>query len=296
MVSRRSRPLLELQVLETFVSIVEAGKFSTAAKIVQLSPSAVSMQIKKLELAVGGPIFRRDARDVSLTPKGEVLFSYSRRILELNSRAFARCISPDLTGHVRIGAPDDVATHILPKALNLLLTILPNVAVDIICNKDTRWRKDASTLALDIEINNHRTDAKTNSGTVLFCEKLVWAGAKSGIAHLRDPLPISVTEGACIWSERAIDRLNDAGRAFRVAFLKHHPMSAWGALSADLAIAPLPRFSVGSELKILGKGDGLPMLGDYYVSLQVRPEPPPAVSAVRDHLESSLLGMRLTVC
>ena len=57
-------PLLELDVLRTFVAIAETGSFTTAASAVFRTPSAVSMQIKKLEEAIGQSVLTRDARSV----------------------------------------------------------------------------------------------------------------------------------------------------------------------------------------------------------------------------------------
>ena len=64
---RQTLPLLELDILRTFVAIAETGNFTTAAETVHRTPSAVSMQIKKLEELLGCSLFRRDARSVVLT-------------------------------------------------------------------------------------------------------------------------------------------------------------------------------------------------------------------------------------
>ena len=66
-------PLLEMDVLRTFVAIAETGSFTLAASAVFRTPSAVSMQIKKLEEMLGVQVFSRDARSVSLTQDGEML-------------------------------------------------------------------------------------------------------------------------------------------------------------------------------------------------------------------------------
>lgn len=70
MMMRHALPLLEMDVLKTFVAIAETGNFTTAAETVYRTPSAVSMQIKKLEEMLGCTLFLRDARSVTLTPKG----------------------------------------------------------------------------------------------------------------------------------------------------------------------------------------------------------------------------------
>src|SRR5690606_36877221 len=100
-------PLLELDVLRTFVAIAETGSFTTAAGAVFRTPSAVSLQIKKLEETLGRSLFSRDARSVSLTADGEVLIGYARRLLAINHEAVSKFVVPDIRGVVRLGSPDD---------------------------------------------------------------------------------------------------------------------------------------------------------------------------------------------
>ena len=51
-----TQPLLELDLLKTLIAIADTGNFSTAAELVLRTPSAVSMQVKKIEEIVGVPI------------------------------------------------------------------------------------------------------------------------------------------------------------------------------------------------------------------------------------------------
>ena len=80
-------PLLDLDVLRTFVAIAETGSFTSAANAVFRTPSAVSMQIKKLEETLRCSVFTRDARSVALTTDGEMLMGYARRMLAINREA-----------------------------------------------------------------------------------------------------------------------------------------------------------------------------------------------------------------
>ncbi|HBZ98693.1 MAG TPA: LysR family transcriptional regulator, partial [Pseudomonas sp.] len=98
-------PLLESDVLRTFVAIAESGSFTRAAGQIYRSTSAVSMQIKRLEDTLGRPLFVREARQVRLTPAGETLLGYARRLLKLNEEAIAHFLQPALQGRVRFGTP-----------------------------------------------------------------------------------------------------------------------------------------------------------------------------------------------
>ncbi len=113
-------PLLDLDVLRTFVAIAETGSFTTAANAVFRTPSAVSMQIKKLEDILGRSVFARDARSVSLTTDGEMLLGYARRLLSINREVVSKFIIPEIVGAVRLGSPDDYGERVLPQELRTL--------------------------------------------------------------------------------------------------------------------------------------------------------------------------------
>jgi DNA-binding transcriptional LysR family regulator len=78
---------LDMDVLRTFVAGVDLGSFAKAAERVGRSPSAISMQLRKLEEQVGQPLVRKDGRSLALTEAGESLLSYARRLLDLNDEA-----------------------------------------------------------------------------------------------------------------------------------------------------------------------------------------------------------------
>ena len=61
----------KLRAIEYFVRVVEAGSFAAAARVLEVSPPAVTHMIAALEREVGTPLLRRDSRHVSLTPDGE---------------------------------------------------------------------------------------------------------------------------------------------------------------------------------------------------------------------------------
>ena len=102
---------LQFDWLQCLVAVVDAGSLSGAATEVHRSQSAVSMQLKKLEDAVGHRLLERDARKQHLTPEGETLLGYARRILALHTEAQDAMHGAPLTGRVRLGVPDDYAAR-----------------------------------------------------------------------------------------------------------------------------------------------------------------------------------------
>src|SRR5215207_4854795 len=121
---------LDLDLLRTLVAIADTGSFHRAARAVLRTPSAVSMQMKKLEEQVGRPLFAKDGRSVVLTPDGEALVGYGRRIMKLTQEALQRFRAPEIEGTIRLGTPDDYAGSFLPDILARFAAGHPNVEVD----------------------------------------------------------------------------------------------------------------------------------------------------------------------
>nr|CAD6413297.1 LysR family transcriptional regulator [Rhizobium sp. Q54] len=265
-------PLLDNDVLRTFVAIAETGNFSTAAEAVLRTPSAVSMQIKKLEEQLKTTLFLRDARSVTLTHHGEMLLSYARRMLALSNEAVSRFVMPELSGVVRLGAPDDIAERLLPRILKDFADSFPGIMVDVTVDMSSALRKRVEEQRLDLALFNCNPRSFSGIGEVIHTERLVWAGAKCGNAHLRDPLPISVWEEGCCWRQEAIAQLERHKRPYRVAYASAHTMAQRAAVLSDLAIAPFPRSYVANEMVVLGAQEGLPELFSFDVRLITTPQ------------------------
>jgi len=286
-------PLLDLDVLRTFVAIAETGSFTTAANAVFRTPSAVSMQIKKLEDILGRPVFVRDARSVSLTPDGEMLLGYARRLIAINREAVSKFIVPDIVGVVRLGSPDDFGERVLPHVLKRFSQTHPSIAVDVIIDQSVNLRRRMDDRTLDITLLTNSTGASIGAETLL-TERIVWAGAKGGCAHMREPLPISVWEEGCNWRQRAMDALGRDGRNYRVAYMSAHTAGQRAAIMADLAIAPLPKSFITDEMVELGVKDGLPIMGDYSIAMMVTPDASAPVKAASDHIRAAFEQFRQT--
>lgn len=281
-------PLLELDVLRTFVAIAETGSFTLAANAVFRTPSAVSMQIKKLEEQLGKPLFNRDARSVSLTAEGEILIGYARRLLSISREAVSKFIRPDVEGVVRLGSPDDYGERVLPDVLKRFARSHASVAVDVIIDNSGSLRRRMDAGELDITLMTNSSGNIPEGAEVLLTEPLIWGGAPGGCAHLRDPLPVSLWEEGCVWRARALDALSASGREYRIAYMSAHTSGQRAAIQSDLAIAPLPRSFIGDGVVALGAKDGLPDLGTYNLVMIVRRDAGAAVKAAADHLRATM--------
>lgn len=124
---------MDLRQLEMFQAIVETGSFTAAGQKLYVSQSAISRQIKLLEEELGDQIFRRIHKKIYLTPTGEVLLQYSRKVFN-DMRMMISEIS-DLThlrrGHLRIAGGMSVCTYLFPHLLKEYQQRYPNVQLTI---------------------------------------------------------------------------------------------------------------------------------------------------------------------
>ena len=280
-------PLLDLDVLRTFVAISETGSFTSAANSVFRTPSAVSMQIKKLEDILGRAVFVRDARSVTLTADGEMLLGYARRLLAINREAVSKFIVPDIDGVVRLGSPDDFGERVLPHVLRRFAQTHPSIAVDVVIDQSTNLRRRMDDRTLDITLLTNSCKAHASGAEVLLTEPIVWAGARGGSAHMREPLPVSLWEEGCAWRAAALEALGREGRNYRVAYMSAHTSGQRAAILADLAVAPMPKSFIGEELTVLGPKDGMPEIGNYGLAMIVAPDATAPVKAAADHIRAA---------
>ncbi|GGB01062.1 LysR family transcriptional regulator [Brucella endophytica] len=288
-------PILDLDVLRTFVMIAETKSFSAAANAVFRTPSAVSMQIKKLEETLGTTLLDRDARSVSLTSDGELLLGYARRMLALNREAVAKFVAPTVSGLVRLGSPDDIGEWVLPFVLKRFAETHPNVTVDVIIDRSLNLRRRLEEQRLDITMVNVTCSGSESSDMeVLMTEDLVWVGAKGGTAYERDPLPLSMWEEGCAWRGNALEALDKAGRDYRVAYMSAHSTGQRSAILADLAVAPFSKSLVSEGIAVLGPEHGLPPLGQYQLGMIVARNAGQHVQVVAQHLRGIFETYRRT--
>jgi DNA-binding transcriptional LysR family regulator len=285
----RSAPGLELDLLRTLVAIADTGSFNRAARAVFRTPSAVSMQMKKLEEQVGRPLFAKDGRSVVLTPDGEALVGYGRRILKLSQEALQRFRAPEIEGTIRLGTPDDYAGRFLPEILARFAASHPNVEVDVFCQSSRELLQLLDENAIDIALvsSGHGQQA----GNTVHRERLVWAGLRHGCAHERSPLPLAVSHLGCCWRRQALDALDRAGIAYRVAYSSRHYLGQLAAVMAGLALAPLPKSTVQGDLKEFGEEVGLPAIGHFEIELKRSAAATgPLFDTLASHIETNFRG------
>lgn len=120
--------------LRAFLAIVETRSFARAAEGLNLSQSAISRRIQKLEATVGAPLLERTTRHVAPTAVGRELVPLVTRMLdEFDRSLFAvRDLGTRRTGLVTIACLPTAAFYFLPTVIKLFNEDYPNIRVRIL--------------------------------------------------------------------------------------------------------------------------------------------------------------------
>mgnify|MGYP001296119568 CR=1 FL=1 len=146
------RTSFDLDALRSFVCGIELGSFAKAAERLGRSTSAVSAQLKKLEESAGTAILQKSGRGLALTPTGEIMLGYARRLLALNDEAFDAVRATNLAGWVRIGMQEDFGETVLTQVLGAFSRAHPQVRIEVRVARNAELLKLTRTGQLDLAL------------------------------------------------------------------------------------------------------------------------------------------------
>jgi DNA-binding transcriptional LysR family regulator len=246
--------MLDLDLLRSFVSVVDAGGFTRAGERVHRTQSTVSQQIRRLEESVGRPLLVRDGKRVTVTEEGERLLSYARRILALAQEARDVVARPSGDGLVRLGIPEDFAASRLTELLSGFVRARPGLRLDVRCDLSVRLRGALERGELDLAL--FKRAAGEGDAIAAWPERLRWVtGRNRPVDPQSDPLPLVVSEQGCLYRNHAIHTLEAAGRSWYVAFSSPNLSGLQAAISAGLGIGILPDSAILAGHRVLGAND-----------------------------------------
>jgi DNA-binding transcriptional LysR family regulator len=269
--------MLDLDLLRSFVSVVDAGGFTRAGERVHRTQSTVSQQIRRLEETLGKPLLNRDGKQVSVTDEGERLLSYARRILTLADEARDVVARPENDGVVRLGIPEDFAAYRLAKALSEFARPRPGLRLDVRCKLSADLRYDLAHGELDLALL--KCEPGENGNVCSWPERLAWVTSQTHPVDLhRNPVPLAVFPQGCLYRNRAIHALEATGRAWRVAYTSPNLAGIQAAVSVGLGVSILPDVAVLDDHRVLRRKDGFAPVTNTELALRLAPD---ASSATR---------------
>ncbi len=258
----------DLDVLRSFVTGIELGNFAKAADRLGRSTSAVSAQLKKLEDQVGAPILRKAGRGLVLTPAGETLLAYARRLLELNDEAATAVRGVELEGWIRLGMAEDFGEHILTDVLGRFARAHPKVRIEAKVARNAALLEYIDAGSLDLTLLWDSGVATPHSQQLGQLPMRWIASADASAIRKPDaanPLPLVAFEAPCLMRSAATAALDHAGIPWRIAFSSPSLSGIWAAVTAGLGVTVRTEVGLPEKLRVLDSAafvlPALPRLG-----------------------------------
>ncbi len=273
---------LDLTALRSFAAIADAGGVTRAAGFLNLTQSAVSMQIKRLEDQLGIALLDRSGRKVALTAPGEQLLGYARKMLTLNDEVFGRLTQAAHEGEIVLGVPHDIIYPAIPQVLQQFSRDFPKMKVTLVSSFTKVLLAQFAHGDCDIILTTE--DRPGPDGEELTETPLVWIGAPGGNAWKSRPLRLAYPQ-QCIFRQRVQQALDAHGIGWEMAVESEDTRAVEASVSADLAVYTSLAGSEPPYVERIAHGGALPELGQVKINLYVAdPVHGPAVTALADLL------------
>jgi DNA-binding transcriptional LysR family regulator len=230
--------MLDPRLLRTFVAVTDAASFTLAADRLHSTQSTVSQHMARLEAAGGQELIDRTARPIALTPAGERLIGYARRLLALQAEAQTLLADPAGTATIRIGVPDDIVTAAMSLQFARFAEHYRQVRLDVTTGLSRDLYKRFRAGEFDIVVvKAPMADADARAS---FSEPLAWFESANRSDPWPDPVPLVTFPPGGLYRDLMIDRIERDQRRWYIAFTGNSLGSVLSAIEAGLGVSVLP--------------------------------------------------------
>ncbi|MEM7522326.1 MAG: LysR family transcriptional regulator [Pseudomonadota bacterium] len=261
---------LDLTALRSFMTVADEGKVTAAAARLNLTQSAVSMQLKRLEEGLDKSLFDRSGRGVSLTAEGELLLGYARRMITLNDEIWSRMTHEDFEGQLTFGVPHDIVYPHVPEVLRRFNREFPRVKVSLVSSFTKRLIEDFSAGGADLILTTETE--RQAGGETLEESRLIWVGAHGGEAWRSRPVKLAY-ERACMFRPLVQQALDEAGISWEMAVDSEMTRSVEAAVSADLGVHTQIASAIPPYFEAIEHGGALPDLMPIQINMYLADGP-----------------------
>lgn len=264
--------VLDLNLLQTLVTIADTGTVTGAAERLAYTQSTVSMQLHRLEAMLGVSLHEREGRRIRFTTEGERLLGYARQMLALNNEALDDMRHRHVSGQLKLGIPEDYA-FLLTQVLSHFHRMYPAIQLQVICGSSVELVRQVQDGELDLALVTRQS--RSPGGEVIRREPLVWAVGVDHQPSLADPVPLALyTPGADVFRDVAEQALAAAGRQWRVAYSSQSMTGLTPVVVAGLAVVLVTRDMLTPQLRALDERSGMPSLPWVEIALHRPPGRP----------------------
>jgi DNA-binding transcriptional LysR family regulator len=273
---------LDLDTLRTLAIAHDRGGLAQAAEHLGRTPSAISLQMKRLQEDLGIAIFRKRGRGLALTEAGEIALAYARRMLVLNDELLDTMQGANLAGHIRVGCPQDFAP-VLPAVLSQFTSLYPRMQIELHIEGNAALVDAIDKARIDLAVViGHEGHA--NAHTVGRLD-VRWIASSTFKPPHKQPLPLAMLGPQCPFRRGALQQLEAAKLPYRIAASSPSLNGLYAALLGGLGVTARTALNLPEGLVSDASLHGLPPLGSLPVTVHRYPR---ANSVTADRMASLL--------
>ncbi|MGH3463102.1 MAG: LysR substrate-binding domain-containing protein [Kribbellaceae bacterium] len=274
--------------LRTFLAVAHSLSFTQAAQRLGIRQPTVSQHIRKLEQAVGRPLFVRDTRTVTLTADGEAMAGFARSILAAHEQAVAHFTGSGLRGRLRFGVTDDLALTPLPRILRDFRHLYPRIDLDLTVAQSQNLLRRIESGHLDVAYVKHNAGGGYEPhGRLVRRDPLVWAAAEWARLDPDAPVPLVAYRAPSLSRSLGVQTLEESGRGSRITCIVQGVNGVLAAVRAGLGVGIFARSLMPGDLVEPPASAGLPPLPEIDLVLMTNPR---AAAEPAEALTAAILG------
>lgn len=260
--------LLDPVLLRSLIAVVDTGSFTRAADSTHLTQSTISQQIRKLEAQLGCELLVRKKRYATPTMEGERIVSHARRILIMMEEAVAETVSTAEQRPIKLGVPEDFATHELVPTLSLFSHAFPEVRLEVKSGMCSDIWTQFQNGELDLALVKHRPGQA--EGLAKWQEPLSWVDGQSFCNLAKETVPLVGLPSTGLYRSEMAHTFDSLGRRWRMSYITTSLSGVGCAVEAGLGISLLPTRLVTPLHLVLNESDGLPDVAPLELILHVQ--------------------------
>jgi len=257
------------ELLRALIAVVDQRSFTKAAAALGITQPAVSAQIKRLNFLLGCDVLDRSTHGIKLTPQGERVTAYARRLLSINDQIVhigGEGPRPELV--IRVGTPSDFIASMLPAALARFRERWPDVRFIVRTGFFEPLARELRSGNLDLLVGlslDQPRDARHH-----WPLETVWVRGHTTELNSNRPVPLVSFGEGCMYHWLAVQMLKQAGLDWEAVYTGSSMMSLASAIVAGLGVMPIIRRRANEFGMLVWEDAPLPKLPDLHSGIYVR--------------------------
>lgn len=231
----------DTESLRTLSLAVELGSLTAAAGQLNMSLSAVSWKLKRLENKAGRKLINRDGHKISPTSDAQQLLGYADVIIEAHDKAVQLFRISDVQGRLIIGITDDLAAKQFPGFVKEFHHGHPKIQLEIRVEQQLKLLEWFDERVIDIAILPLEDTQVKTTDTVLWQDELVWAKSKEMDYPLSKPVPLVTFSPNCTYREVALKCLDQHEIDYYISMESPSLAGVHGIVSSGMGVTLINR-------------------------------------------------------